>query len=582
MAKLSLQEQTEATHKVGARLERLRQALTNRQLLYDLRRGYFDGTIRPTVERDHDLIYTQYAHTIVEKFAAYFMGNGFSIKFKPEDVSDPEQLVSVQALSPILDKLYNDNDSFIEQCYKLGFVSGEYGDGYLDTEVVDGAPIHKSIMQPHNIMLDFRDDNYSVFDAYAYEKGLSIEYIKEAYGVDAQPMPMRKPSYASGAMNTHRNPFADSTDMSSQNLNRYEDNNLAKVTVFTDFLAGERTQLINNVATHRDSKLDNLYHLTGNENPGTPYGDCDFETVAHIITKAEEKLSEESDAVAQSTHIKLITDQDAKELTKKYKPYKTQVFQVSSTDPTKPGRIEVLNTNANTYPSKQLVDTLMNTIRSSSGLQELGQDQIAANVSGRAIAYMFQGVQQKIKTKRLRFSTLIRQMVIDDFEILAKSDPSIKELAFDKQGKFKLKISVKYPAVLEQDEQVRISNIQLMRQGTSPLISDYSARLLLTDYIDDPLEEEQRIKKELDQSTQRRIDEAKAIQAASQPTAPTAAPATETPQEPQSLDMEEMEPGSAVEGTGTVSTEGAAGTAQQSLSAPGVSSQMLQQTTPTN
>jgi hypothetical protein len=570
MAQLTDTERFTVSKEIQAKLNRLNSDKGRRSILYDLRKGYYDGTIKPVVERGHDLIYTQFAATIVDRFAAYMMANGFTIKLKPTDVADPVQVSNAVFVNSLADDLYNNSPDFQYQAYLLAFLGGLYGDSFLGTKIVDGVPEHYTVAQPHNVMLGFRDDNYNEFDYYAYEQGMSVDAIEQVYGikVSATSMPS-KPGYVYGSMNTHRNPFGDTGD----NINEARtapdtDSNMASVVVVHDFITKKRTQLFNGKAYFQDEELSNFYHYVGNFDPNNGYGVSDFETCAQLITKLEQKLSEESDAVSHGTHLKIITDRNAKELQEKWKPYKTQAFEVPST-PKGNGRLEVLNTNISTYSSQQLVAMLMNILRTNSGLQELGQDQIAANVSGRAIAYMFQGVILKIKAKRMRFNSIMTQMVIDDLEIIAKENPELKKMCF-KDGKFQFKINVKYPPVLEQDEQIRLANINLMSTGDEPLISKYSARQLILDYIDDPLEEEKRIQQEKDA-----IMERQAKLAAAQ----AAAAAKSAPGGPASITPGGMDTATADQGQGVPSTPGNAGGAQQGVSPAGYVASTNQQST---
>lgn len=565
MARLTANQQIEVSEEYGSLINSLRASASTRNILYDLRKGYYDGTIVPTVEKNCDIIYTQYAATIVDKFAAYAVSNGFSIKIKPEDVSDPIQVVGAEMVNRIIDKLYNENDEFMVHCHNVFHSSGLYGDGYLGTNVKDGVPEHYAVQQPQNIFLLFDDDNYNTFYLYMYERGVDIDLIAKTYGVDVVPTEMQKPGYVYGSQNTQNNPYG--INQMGNGIKNFKQNftnsRMGTVTVIHDFENNKRVQMVNNKAVMADEGLENIYHLIGNYDPGNPYGVSDFETVAQIITKLEEKLSEQSDAATSAVHHKIITDQNAADIKAKWNSRKTQAFKVSSTP--QPGRLEILNTSINSYPMEQYMGTLMNILRTGSGLQELGQDTVSANVSGRAIAYMFQGVTQKIKTKRLRFNSLINQMVIDDLEILAESDKELKKAAFE-NGVFKLKIDVKYPPVMEQDEQIRISNLQTMT--AAGLISKYSARLQLSDYIDDPTEESKKIKEEQEEELQQQL---KLKQAEAQMSQPQASAASVKP--------EEMDTAASTEGMGQVSTKGNAGTALNEASAAGMQNQMAQNQT---
>lgn len=563
MAKLTNDQQFEISQKYDGIIRNLISSGSSRNILYDLRKGFFDGTIRPTVERNHDVVCTQYAATIVERFAAYAISNGFVIKIKPEDISDESQVMAAEMLNRVIDKMYNENDEFLLHCYNLFFYAGLYGDGYLGTDIKDGIPSHYSILQPQNIFLRFDDDNYNSFNAYMYERGVDTEVVKNTYGIDASPYALSHPGYTYGSINTHENPYGlpKNGNFANQSYKvNFDPHNMSKVTVFHDFINKKRIQFVNDMPIMADSTLENLYHLVGNFDPNNPYGISDFETVSNIITKLEEKLGEESDAATGAVHHKILTDQNVQEIQQRWDPRKTQAFRVPNLP--QPGRFEILNTAVNTYPMGQYIDQLMNILRTGSGLQELGQDTISANVSGRAIAYMFQGVTQKIKTKRIRFNTIVKQMVIDDMEILAKNDKDLRDAAFE-NGTFRLKIDVKYPPVLEQDEQIRISNLQTMTAGG--LISKYSARLHLSDYIDDPSEEAKKIQSEKEEEI---MNEQK-LQRATQPQASA-----------QSVAPAEMGPEAiGGEGTGQVSTEGNAGTALTQASAGGIQNQMIQNQT---
>lgn len=581
MAKISEAKRPDVTREVIGRMYTARTEHANRQLLYSLRRGYYDGTIRPTVDRGHDLIYTQYAPVIVDKMAAYLMGNGLTIKLKVANISDKEQTVAAEYANAIANRLYNDNYDFTLALYNMVHTSGLYGDGIFATEEVDGIPVHYSLDNPQNVILGFRDDQFEALDFYAFDKNVSVEYVKETYGIDVSPMPLTKDGFVQGTLNSQLNPFGQGgpQDLSYTGAAKNVDatTNMAKYTCFYDFIKGERVQLFNDEARFKDNKIVPVYHFVANRSIGEPFGQSDFEEVAHIITKIDEKLSEQSDAVSAGVHHKILTDQNIDEISKKWKANKTQAFKVPGG--ANPGRFEILNTSTNVQNSELLLNTLMNTLRTGSGLQELGQDQIAANVSGRAIAYMFQGVVQRIKTKRLRLNALLRQLVIDDFEYMARNDPQLRKVAFDKDGLFKFKVDIKYPPVLEQDEQIRISNIQTMRQGKTPLISDYQARLLLSDYVDDPNEEAARVDMEIKEANQRDIDLQTALAKAAQPQ-PETPPASTSPSgntAPQAVQPQGMEPATTLEGQGLPAGQESEGGSNLQISAEGLQNQMAQQ-----
>ena len=128
MPKLTPEEQEIQTSKFSLKYSRASSDISNRNLLYTIRRNYYDGKVFPQVERGHNLIYTQYAKTIVDKFASYTFGNNVTIKLKPDDVSAPEQLIACEKANKIVDKLFNNNKVFQGELFSMGQTSGLYGD----------------------------------------------------------------------------------------------------------------------------------------------------------------------------------------------------------------------------------------------------------------------------------------------------------------------------------------------------------------------------------------------------------------------------------------------------------------------
>lgn len=580
MAKLSSEEQVKKTGLARQKIAVAEAQLGNRKLLYELRRGFFEGTIKPEIERGHDYISTELTRTIAQRMASYFMGNLFSIKLKSQDVSDEESVALATIGNAIVDELYNNNAEFMEMMLEFAESSSVMGDAFITGGWEDGNPVHKLIANPAGVGIQFKDDQFKEYASWCYSQGVDVDTIDTIFGVRVSANPTYLATYGSGTVNTQNNPYGISSSRMLEGgyLKGDARNNMAKYTVVHDILEGTRTQLFNDYAYFADTNNEILYHFKANAEPGRPYGTCDFESAAQLVMKMEEKLSEESDVVSQGSHQKILTDQNPADIQRMWKPNRTQAFQIRKRSDGS-GYMEILKTNDNVVGNEQFLRTLLNLIRTNSGLQELGQDQIAANVSGRAIQYMFQGVQLIVKSKQIRLNAMLNRMVRDDFTMIADHDAEIKKAFFDKDGKFKLRIDVKYPPVLEQEEQIRISNIQLMRQGVVPLMSDQTARALLSDYIDDPTEEAKRVVQEAEVKNKLQAEMIQSQQAAAnpQPTAPATAQGGAPAMAP-----EGMEPANSTDATGTPSTPTAPGTAGQMVSPEGAAAQLEQNSTGAN
>jgi len=118
-----------------------------------------------------------------------------------------------------------------------------------------------------------------------------------------------------------------------------------------------------------------------------------------------------------------------------------------------------------------------------------------------------------------------------------------------------------------------------MRQGNNPLISDYTARILLSDYIDDPIEESKRINQERDEAQAAKAKEAQAIAAAQNASQPQPQAQPSQDQGAQAISPPGMEAQNILEGQGVPSSPGEIGGAGAPISAAGFGNQAVQQST---
>jgi hypothetical protein len=461
------------------------------------RLSYYAGDVKPNVGVGHESISTYFCSAIADKMSAYIGTNCFDINITADDITDEEQNTYAQTAEDIEKKILEDAPQWFLSANEIGSVMG---DGLVATDIRNGIPRHYSIMRPENVTFIWRSDNFDELDGWAYDFGLTPEQVKDMWGKDMEP------TYAPVFQN---NAVSDRSGKSVYGLVPEQaqtvDTSIPKFVKITDFhtfvdlrvddrvviKADSNVILANDeIVEIRENKAKKLYHFKANVYPNLPTGTCDFEQVAETVTMYEKKLSEEADAVSQSVYHKFVTTNQNTELLKqKLKPNASQIIKLQDEN----DKLEVLNLQSNSYNSEPLVKNILNIIRTVSGLQELGQDQISPNISGKALAYVFQGVIQTVTKKRIRWEKIIKDMVVDD--LFSLSTGEMRKAFFNDDGTFKFKINVIWPDVLSSDKSSKIADIVNLRSGAEPIVSAYTARGMID--IADPTMEQKRVDLEM-------------------------------------------------------------------------------------
>lgn len=478
----------------------------NRVYAYSKRLEYYSGAIKPTVGTNHEQISTNLAATIADKLAAYTGTNCFDINITAKDITKEEDNEAAQLAENIAKEMFEASD--YEQWFlEANEVASRMGDGLVVMDKRDGIPYSYSIQKPENVTFGWRTDNYKELDWWSYEFGITPEQALERFG-EAFPA-------TSDMDNLEVNVVSDREGSSiyqiAKDLITNRRDSTPKFVKITDFhtyveltdkegkqIAPANTNIVmanNKIVEVNEGKAKKLYHFIANTYPTLPTGVCDFEHVAENITVYEKKLSEEADAISQKVYHKFITNsQKADSIKSKLQFNKPQLIQLQDEE-----KLEVLRLDNSSYDSEPLIKNLLNIIRTVSGLQELGQDQISPNISGRALTMVFQGVIQVVTKKRIRWEKIVRDMTVDALWEVA--DSKMKKAFFDEDGNFKFNINVLWADVLESDKASKIANIVNLRAGTEPIISAMTARQMAD--IPDPTMEEKRINLEMDRNIQR-------------------------------------------------------------------------------
>lgn len=478
----------------------------NRSLAYSTRLAFYSGQITPEVGTGHELLVSNLCSSIADKQSAYIGTNPFDVNITPWDItSDADMTLAQSAEDAVLEVLENsDKDLWFLDANENG---SRLGDAFIATIIENGVPTHENIEKPENVTIGWATDNAKRIEWWAYDYGISPAAAKEQFKKTLSPQNFN--SISGNVSANDREPktlygFLSNLPLLSK-LTDPLNNKFVKVTdfhTFVDIKDDDGNILIkkfSNVILANDEpfeiiegKAKGLYHFKGNTYPGLPTGVCDFETACEMIVKLDEALSVEADMVKQAGYHKILTNVgNVVNQKRKFIPGKTQIIQLPDAD----SFVKVLDLNSQSYNSEPLIKNIVSIVRTLSGLQELMQDQIAPNISGKALQAVMQGVLQVVSKKRKRWEKIIKDLCVDDLAILADGDPEMKKAWFDKDGKFRFKIKVNWPDVLDSDMATKIANVVNERSGTIPLISEYTARQQIG--VSDPIMEEKRVDKEM-------------------------------------------------------------------------------------
>ncbi len=115
-----------------------------------------------------------------------------------------------------------------------------------------------------------------------------------------------------------------------------------------------------------------------------------------------------------------------------------------------------------------------------------------SNISGRALTLLFQAVIQAITSKRNQLEYLYKDIVRDMVEVMRLEFPEFKEImTMGESDEFDNEIEIRFGEILPEDRESIIRNVQNLRAGKTPLVSDYQAMKMAG--ITNPLEESERI-----------------------------------------------------------------------------------------
>lgn len=507
MAKVNYVQSALIKRDIAVELQAAEAARGELRNLYAIRRGFYHDLITPMpAGPGGDQLNTGLPAMITRKLWSYFLGNGFQIKARAGDVSDKLGIARASVGNKTFDFLYNRNTDFQAAISEMGFQAGKDGDGYIGTEIVDGVPTHYHIPNPEHVGYLYKDDTHTEAELVASDRNISIRVIKELYDETVTEQ-MLVYTAASAWMNSgdygQAAPlsFANlATTMREPNLSISPNRRMGKVSYVFDYVKDLTYYLIDGRVVAKEEGALPIYKFRANLRAGMPNGIADFEEVAHLIAALDEKVSQESDTVTRGSRIKLIapTKGAAETLQAQINWKKDQVLHISDKNPIGANTgspVDVLKTNENVYNFQHFDDLMTNLIRTGSGLQELLQDTIAPNVSGKALQQLYQGTKQMVTGKQKELVRILMQMIKDDITVLGQKDKTVKEL-LDKDGNLAIQIDVRFGSIIPQEEQTHIGNIVAMRGGNVPLISDETAREQLPDFIADPAEEARRIDEE--------------------------------------------------------------------------------------
>lgn len=471
---------------------------------YENRIKYYNGEILPEVSKGHEQITSKLCAAIADKMSSYIGTNVFSVNITSKDITNEIENEFAQLAERYI------NDIFLSSDKDLWFleaneVASRLGDGVIATEIRNGLPYHYAVSNPGNVYFGWKTDNYKELEWWAYEYGITPEAAMDRFKEKLEPgAPTNKEISSSSFVRTARAIY----DLAKETIARREDNEAKYVRIidfhsFIDITDEDGEVLIpkfsNVVLANGEAfelnkgKAKNMYHFVANTFPGMATGVCDFEHSADLVMKFDKKLSEEADAVSQAVYHKYVTtDKNIEKIRQLLQPNKSQIIRLQDENQ----ELKVLNLQGNSFNSEPLLKNILNIIRTLSGLQELGQDQVSPNISGRALAMVFQGTIQQTIKKRIRWESLIKDMVVDDLYIVSESNKDLKAAFFDEDNNFKFNINISWPEVLESDKHTKIANVVTMRSGQVPLVSEHTARQMLE--IADPVMEERRVNQEME------------------------------------------------------------------------------------
>jgi hypothetical protein len=494
---LTLLEQEQIRLAIKQKLQLYSTEKDNRMYAYAKRIDYYNGLIKPVVNFGHEEISSRMCAAIADKISAYSGTNAFDINLTARDITNEAEMALAQTAEDIEKEILeaSDKDLWFMNCNET---ADRLGDGLVTTEMRDGMPYHENIEKPENVYFGWRTDNANELEWWAYEYGITPEAALDRFKERLTPS-----SDIDGlALNTAtgKNTLAGIYDLVMSTLTQRQDTTpkFVKITIFNTFIdlkdqsgkiivpAGSQVVCANGTPyeTHK-GKAKDLYHFKAFTSPGLPTGVCAFETSANLVVHMDKKLGEQSDASAQAVNPKFVTtDSNIERMKQKLIPNRSQIIKKQDKETV----LELLKMDTNAYSPEPLLKNILNFIRTNSGLQELGQDQISPNISGRALAYVYQGIIQIVSKKRIRWSKILKDMVVNDLYMFTEDKPEMRKAFFDGKN-FKFKVNIIWPEVLENDRATKIANV--LNLTNSKIISKHTAMTQVD--IADPTMEQKRI-----------------------------------------------------------------------------------------
>jgi hypothetical protein len=547
---------------INTKLSLYSQEKLSRTYAYAKRIDFYSGAIKPVISNGHELISSRMCSTIADKMSAYAGTNCFGVSITSKNINDESENTLAQSAEDTINEIFDGSNK--EEWYlNANECASRLGDGPVTMEDRNGVPYFEAVEKPENITFGWKTDNYHELEWWSYEYGITPEAAKDRFKTtlsvsgDLDPLEQNLSNGVS---------LKGLFDLAVDVLTQRKDNapKFVKVTLFNTFIdirdeAGnviipaESLVVLGNGIPFEiyDKKAKKLYHFKGNSFPGLSTGVCDFETVAALVADFDKNISQQADAVAQSVnHTYVTTDSNIEKLKQRLNPNKTQIIKKADPQTT----FEVLNKRVNAYDAEPLSKNILNIIRTNSGLQELGQDQIGSNISGKALSQAYQGVLHIVNKKRIRWTSLIKDMVKDALWVFTDGNAEMRKAYFDSEGAFKFNVNVTWNDVMENDKATKIANILNLKNAK--VISGYTAMGQAD--IADPTMEQKRI----DLETQKELEFQQQLQGElNQPSTPTGPIMNESMNQP---------------GEGIASGQGNAGSAQTAgMSGQGAANQMI-------
>ena len=521
MANIELGNREKIGNAIKSKLSLYSQEKLSRTYAYAKRTDFYSGAIKPVITQGHELISSRLCATIADKMAAYAGTNCFGVSITSKDITNEADNIMAQSAEDIISEIMSGSNK--ESWFlSANEVASRMGDGIVTMEDVDGIPYFEAVEKPENVTFIWKTDNFHELEGWAYEYGITPDAAKDRF---------KETLTSDGTLSlldqeiSTPNALRGLYDLAVDVLTQRKDNSakFVKITLFNTFIdiycedkvvipANSMVVMGNGIPFEiYPNKAKKLYHFKANTFPGLPTGVCDFETVAALVADYDKNISQQADAVSQSVnHTYKTTDSNIEKLKQRLNPNKTQIIKMQDASTV----FEVLNKRVNAYDAEPLSKNIMNAIRTNCGLQELNQDQISPNVSGRALSYVFQGVIQSVTKKRVRWTPLCKDMVIDALRMFTEDKPDMKKAFFDADGVFKFKVNITWNDVLESDKATKIANILNLKNAK--IISGYTAMDKAD--ITDPNMEQKRI----DLETQKDLEFQQQLQGKlNQPSTPT-------------------------------------------------------------